>query len=43
MINLLYRNIINMKIICDWENCNEIGSYKAPQKKTTVGNLGYYV
>ena len=19
-----------MKIICDWENCNEIGSYKAP-------------
>ena len=33
MINLLYRNIINMKIICDWENCNEIGSYKAPLEK----------
>ena len=22
-----------MKIICDWENCNEIGSYKAPIEK----------
>ena len=22
-----------MKIICDWENCNEIGSYKAPLEK----------
>ena len=22
-----------MKIICDWENCNEIGSYKAPVEK----------
>ena len=23
-----------MKIICDWENCNEVGSYKAPLKRT---------
>ena len=22
-----------MKIICDWENCDEIGSYKAPVEK----------
>ena len=22
-----------MKIICDWENCNEIGAYKAPIEK----------
>ena len=22
-----------MKIICDWENCNETGSYKAPVEK----------
>ena len=22
-----------MKIICDWQNCNEIGSYKAPVEK----------
>ena len=22
-----------MKIICDWENCNEIGAYKAPTEK----------
>ena len=22
-----------MKIICDWENCKEIGSYKAPVEK----------
>ena len=22
-----------MKIICDWKNCNEIGSYKAPVEK----------
>ena len=22
-----------MKIICDWENCNETGSYKAPIEK----------
>ena len=22
-----------MKIICDWENCTEIGSYKAPLEK----------
>ena len=22
-----------MKIICDWENCNEIGAYKAPVEK----------
>ncbi len=22
-----------MKIICDWENCNKIGSYKAPIEK----------
>ena len=22
-----------MKIICDWENCNEIGSYRAPLEK----------
>ena len=23
----------NMKIICDWENCKEPGSYKAPLEK----------
>ena len=22
-----------MKIICDWENCDEIGSYRAPLEK----------
>ena len=22
-----------MKIICDWENCKEVGSYKAPTEK----------
>ena len=22
-----------MKIICDWENCNNIGSYKAPVER----------
>ena len=22
-----------MKIICDWKNCKEIGSYKAPIEK----------
>ena len=22
-----------MKIICDWENCSEIGAYKAPVEK----------
>ena len=22
-----------MKIICDWENCDQIGSYKAPYEK----------
>ena len=22
-----------MKIICDWENCNETGAYKAPMEK----------
>ena len=22
-----------MKIICDWDNCNEIGAYKAPVEK----------
>ena len=22
-----------MKIICDWKNCNEIGSYRAPVEK----------
>ena len=22
-----------MKIICDWKNCNEIGSYRAPMEK----------
>ena len=33
MINLLYRNIINMKIISDWENCNEIGSTKARKRQ----------
>ena len=28
-----------MKIICDWKNCNEIGSYKAPVEKITVENM----
>ena len=31
-----------MKIICDWENCKEIGSYKAPIERIIVKNLDYY-
>ncbi len=34
-----------MKIICDWKNCKEIGSYKAPverdnSKKYRKSDLG---
>ena len=32
-----------MKIICDWENCNEQGKYKAPWRKIIAENLDYYV
>jgi len=28
-----------MKIICDWENCNEIGKYKAPKEKDNSKNF----
>ena len=39
---LLYRLLL-MKIICDWENCNKIGSYKAPIEKDNSKNSDYYV
>ena len=32
-----------MKIICDWENCNETGAYKAPVEKDNSKNIDYYV
>ena len=32
-----------MKIICDWDNCNEIGAYKAPVEKTTAKSIDYFV
>ena len=32
-MNLLYKFEIGMKIICDWDKCNEPGSYKAPVEK----------
>ena len=32
-----------MKIICDWQNCKEIGSYKAPVEKDNSKNLDYCV
>jgi len=28
-----------MKIICDWENCKEIGKYKAPKEKDNSKNF----
>ena len=28
-----------MKIICDWDNCNEIGAYKAPKEKDNSKKL----
>ena len=31
-----------MKIICDWENCNEVGSYSAFEKDNSK-NTGYFV
>ena len=30
-----------MKIICDWENCNEIGAYKAPVEKDNSRKFRY--
>ena len=32
-----------MKNICDWNNCFEIGEYKAPIEKDNSKNLGYFV
>ena len=32
-----------MKNICDWNNCKEIGEYKAPVEKIIVKNIGCYV
>ena len=29
----IFEEFFNMKIICDWENCDQIGSYKAPLEK----------
>ena len=28
-----------MKNICDWNNCNEIGEYKAPVEKDNSKNI----
>ena len=28
-----------MKIICDWENCKEVGKYKAPKEKDNSKNF----
>ena len=32
-----------MKNICDWNNCNEIGEYKAPVEKIIAENLECFV
>jgi len=29
----MYYNNTIMKIICDWNNCNKVGEYKAPIEK----------
>ena len=31
-----------MKNICDWENCKEIGSYKAPVERDNSKNFRYF-
>ena len=31
-----------MKNICDWENCKEIGNYKAPLEKDNSRKLGIF-
>ena len=30
-----------MKVICDWENCKEVGSYKAPLEKDNSRQFRY--
>jgi hypothetical protein len=30
-----------MKNICDWNNCNEIGEYKAPVEKDNSKKISY--
>ena len=46
MIFIFFENLwiwCGMKIICDWKNCKDVGSYKAPiEKKITVKNLDYF-
>ena len=32
-----------MKIICDWENCKETGSYKGPIERDNSKNTGFFV
>ena len=32
-----------MKNICDWNNCKEIGEYKAPLEKDIARNIECYV
>ena len=32
-----------MKTICDWNNCFEIGEYRAPIEKITVKILGFFM
>ena len=40
----MYYNNTIMKIICDWNNCNKIGEYKAPiEKKITAKILDIFV
>ena len=32
-----------MKTICDWNNCKNIGEYKAPIERDIVKNIDYFV
>ena len=32
-----------MKTICDWKNCKEIGSYKAPVERDNSKKFRFYV
>ena len=37
----MYYNNTIMKIICDWNNCNKIGEYKAPIEKDNSKDFRY--
>ena len=37
----MYYNNTIMKIICDWNNCNKIGEYKAPIEKDNSKEFRY--